>query len=213
VSTPSRLLAALALLLSGGLHAQLYLHGYRVIPGVGPMFLLQAAGAIAVGRGRRARRPAWMALGAAGLAAQLVCTLLAPGTARALITFGGDAGCMVLGAVGVATLWTDPEGPLGRGWLRWGFLLIGACALVDALDTWLRARLDPGQLPLGEIEGVGLSDASTLMELHGWGAGVLTGRYLTLGLACLAALGVGYALGLARARVALRAAEAVAGPR
>jgi hypothetical protein len=154
-----------------------------------------------------------MALAAAGLAVQLMCTLLAPGAARALITFGGDAGCMVLGAMGVATIWTHPEGPLARGWLRWGFLVIGACALVDALDTWIGARRDLGLLPLGEIEGVGLSDASTLLDVHGWGAGVLTGRYVTLGLACLAALAVGYALGLIRAVAMLRAAEAAARPR
>ena len=39
-----------------------------------------------------------MAAGAAGLAVQLVCTLLPQGAARALFTFGGDAGCMVIGA-------------------------------------------------------------------------------------------------------------------
>jgi hypothetical protein len=90
---------------------------------------------------------------------QVVCTLLPASAARAFITFGGDAGAMVLGAALVATIWTDPEGPLGRGSLRWGFLGIGAAALVDALDTWFRAWRDHGELPLGEIEGVGLSDA------------------------------------------------------
>jgi hypothetical protein len=165
-----------------------------------------------VWRGWRMRRPAWMALGAAGLAAQLVCTSLAPATARALFTFGGDAGSMVLGAVGISTLWTHPEGRLAKGWLRWGFLVIGAGALVDALDTWIRARHDLGLLPLGEIEGVGLSDASKLMDVHGWSAGDLTGRYVTLGLCCLAALAVGYVMGLLRARALLRAAEAAAIP-
>ncbi len=75
--------------------------------------------------------------------------------ARAFITFGGDAGCIVLGAILIATIWTDPVGALGRGGLRWGFLAIGACALVAALDTWIGAWRDPGQLPLGEIEGRG----------------------------------------------------------
>jgi hypothetical protein len=43
-----RLAAAGCLAASGFIHAELYLHGYRVIPGVGPAFLLQASGAVAV---------------------------------------------------------------------------------------------------------------------------------------------------------------------
>jgi hypothetical protein len=33
---------------SGVIHAELYIHGYRAIPGVGPAFLLQASGGFAV---------------------------------------------------------------------------------------------------------------------------------------------------------------------
>lgn len=43
-----RIGAAGCLAVSGVIHAQLYLHGYRTIPGVGPAFLLQASGAFAV---------------------------------------------------------------------------------------------------------------------------------------------------------------------
>lgn len=43
-----RLGAAGCLAVSGALHAQLYLHGYRTIPGIGPAFLLQSSGALAV---------------------------------------------------------------------------------------------------------------------------------------------------------------------
>jgi hypothetical protein len=43
-----RLAAAGCHAASGFIHAELYLHGYRVIPGVGPAFLLQASGAVAV---------------------------------------------------------------------------------------------------------------------------------------------------------------------
>jgi hypothetical protein len=40
--------AAGCLAASGVIHAELYLHGYRTIPGVGPAFLLQASGSLAV---------------------------------------------------------------------------------------------------------------------------------------------------------------------
>ena len=43
-----RVSAAGCLAASGALHAQLYLHGYRTIPGIGPAFLLQASGSLAV---------------------------------------------------------------------------------------------------------------------------------------------------------------------
>ena len=44
----ARVAAAASLAASGVLHAQLYLHGYRTIPGIGPAFLLQASGSLAV---------------------------------------------------------------------------------------------------------------------------------------------------------------------
>jgi len=40
--------AAGCLAASGVIHAELYLHGYRSLPGVGPAFLLQASGSLAV---------------------------------------------------------------------------------------------------------------------------------------------------------------------
>ena len=242
IALPAALLVAWALVSTGVGHAlvrtffSMWVHelghavaawwsGYGAFPGPWrtpvsaqrmPLVVIALAAALAAlaWHGWRARRPAWIALSVAGLVAQLACTLLPAPSARALIIFGGDAGCMVLGAVLMATLWTDPEGRLGRGWLRWGFLAIGACALVDALHTWIGAARDHGLIPLGEIEGVGLSDASTLWRVHEWTLAALTGRYVALGLACLAALAVGYGLGLARARARLRDEEAaVAAPR
>jgi len=236
VAPPVALLVAAALVASTTWHAvvrtflSMWVHelghaitawtcGYGAFPGPWrtpvssarlPLVVVALAGTLGVlgWRTWRARRFALTAAVGAGLGVQLICTLLPPSTARALITFGGDAGCLVLGSALVATIWTDPEGPLGRGSLRWGFLGIGAASLADALDTWGRAWRDHGQLPLGEIEGVGLSDASTLMEVHGWSAGGLAGRYVALGVACLAALAVAYAIVVARARARVRDAEA-----
>ncbi|HEY6421969.1 MAG TPA: hypothetical protein VIY28_01710 [Pseudonocardiaceae bacterium] len=44
----ARVGAAGCLAASGVIHAELYLHGYRSIPAVGPAFLLQASGSFAV---------------------------------------------------------------------------------------------------------------------------------------------------------------------
>jgi hypothetical protein len=174
--------------------------------------LVLAAGLAALAwHGGRTRRPAVLAAGVAGLAVQLLCTLLPDGAARAFITFSGDGGAMVLGAALVGTLWSGPDGRLGRGALRWGFLVIGAAGLVDALRQWVVAWRDPGELPLGRIEGVGLSDASRLIDLHGWAPAALSRAYVLLGGACLAALAVGCALAVRRARARVEAAvDAVA---
>ena len=43
-----RIGTAACLAASGYVHAELYVHGYRTIPGIGPAFLLQASGSIAV---------------------------------------------------------------------------------------------------------------------------------------------------------------------
>lgn len=171
-----------------------------------PFVVLVLAGALGLTAWRawRARRTLVAAGAGVALAAQVVCTLLPAKAAQALVTFGGDAGAMVLGGALFATIWSHPEGRLGRGALRWGFLAIGAAALVDALHTWVGALRDPAVLPLGRIEGVGLSDASKLMEVHGWSAGALAGRYVALGVVVLLALGAGWAVALTRARAALQ---------
>src|SRR6185437_2024883 len=44
-------LGALALLVVGGVHLQQYLTGYSVVPTIGPLFLINAIGAAAVGAG------------------------------------------------------------------------------------------------------------------------------------------------------------------
>jgi hypothetical protein len=61
--------AAVCLATSGYLHAQLYLHGYRVIPVIGPAFLLQASGSLAVAVLLAVSGPVVLRLGAAALAA------------------------------------------------------------------------------------------------------------------------------------------------
>jgi hypothetical protein len=43
-----------------------------------------------------------------------------------------------------------------------------------------------------------------LLERHGWSASALSGRYVALGLACLAALAFAYGVALVRARARVR---------
>jgi hypothetical protein len=69
LSTPRRVAAAGCLAATGYLHALLYLRGYRAIPGIGPAFLLQASGSLAVAVLLLAAAPPILRLGAAGLAA------------------------------------------------------------------------------------------------------------------------------------------------
>lgn len=63
-----RIATALCLALSGYLHAQLYVGGYRVIPVIGPAFLLQASAASAVALLLLVGGPLLLRLAAAGLA-------------------------------------------------------------------------------------------------------------------------------------------------
>jgi hypothetical protein len=48
VSLAGRLAVAALLAVSGYLHAELYVHGYRAIPRIGSLFLLQASGSFAI---------------------------------------------------------------------------------------------------------------------------------------------------------------------
>jgi hypothetical protein len=153
-----------------------------------PLALLGLEGWIFV-RGWRLQRTAWtlVALALAGL--QLVGTLgTSVGRAHEAITFGGDAGAMVLGTLLMLTFFVGPASRLRTQQLRWGFLVIGAAALVDTFGTWWTARSDPDAIPFGEIEGVGLSDPSKLDEVYGWTTQQLVHRHLSVGIACFVVL-------------------------
>lgn len=124
--------------------------------------------------------------------------------AQELMIFGGDAGCMVLGTLLMSTLYVRRGHVLQRGWLRWGFLVIGAAAFCDAYATWWEARRNFDSIPFGENEGSGPSDPSRLVSEYGWAVGTMVHRYVVLGALCLAGLGVLYVLGLRRRQVAAR---------
>ncbi|WP_203612581.1 hypothetical protein [Amycolatopsis sp. SID8362] len=64
-----RIATAVCLAASGFLHAQLYAGGYRVIPVIGPAFLVQASAAFAVALLLLVGGPFLLRLAAAGLAA------------------------------------------------------------------------------------------------------------------------------------------------
>jgi hypothetical protein len=131
------------------------------------------------------------------LAAQLGCSLLLdPRQVKTFIVFAGDGGALLFGALCMASVYAGARGVLGRGWLRWGLLVIGAGAFADVAGQWWAARSDPDQIPYGMNEGVGLSDPSVLSDQLGWSAGELVSRYLVLAAVCLAGLAALYLAGL-----------------
>jgi hypothetical protein len=133
--------------------------------------------------------------------------LLSPATARMVITFAGDAGCLVLGSLLMASVYVREGSLLHRGWLRWGLLAIGAAAFMDVFEQWWASRRDRGRIPFGMNEGSGLSDPSVLSETYHWSSGDLVRRYVALGCACLIGLLALYIVGWLRARARLRSLE------
>lgn len=163
--------------------------------------LLFAALARLAWTGHRRRRRSWVILAGGLFALQLVGTLaLSNTTAHLLVIFGGDGGGLVLGSLLMCTMYADADTQLHRGWLRWGFLVIGAVACADVFSTWWAARSDYADIPFGENEGVGLSDASRLVDTYGWGAREMILRYLRLAAACGVGLAAAYVAGLVQAR-------------
>jgi hypothetical protein len=140
-------------------------------------------------RGWMTQRLPWTLAGVALGALQFIGTVgVSVDRAHEAITFGGDAGAMVLGTLLMLSLFAGAESRLTTNHLRWGFLVIGAAALVDTFATWSAARHDPDAIPFGEIEGVGLSDPSKLDEVYGWTSHQIVARYWGLGVACFVAL-------------------------
>ena len=131
------------------------------------------------------------------LAGQLFCTLaLSVARAKQLIIFMGDGGCLLLGSLLMLTVYAPEESALKRGWLRWGFLGIGAGAFVDVFAQWWASRRDFDRIPFGMNEGAGLSDPSVLSESFGWSTDQIVHRYVALGCVCLVVVAVVYVRGL-----------------
>jgi hypothetical protein len=186
--------------------------GFSAVPGLWKTMIPETRGAFPVllfgaacgGLGwvgwRFQRR--WMLALAAALAALALYGRLGLSTSKAqqLITFGGDGGGLVLGALLMGLFFVDPDARLARSGLRWGFAVIGAVAFVDCYATWWTARHDPDVIPFGEIEGVGQSDPSKLTDQWGWTAHQLITRDVNLGLVCLVALAAVYGYATWRAR-------------
>jgi hypothetical protein len=107
---------------------------------------------------------------------------------------------MVLGTALMATFFCGRDTQIYKGRLRWGFLVIGSAAFVDAFATWWAARTDVDAIPFGASEGMGLSDPSKLVEVYGWATRAMVARYLALGAVCLIALALLWGLGARRAR-------------
>ena len=145
----------------------------------------------------RAGKTYLVVLGVALLVLQAIGTFgLREDKAVALYTFGGDGMGMVLATALMATFFFGKRSQLYRGSLRWGFLFIGAAAFVDMFATWCAALYDRNAIPIGEIEGVGLSDAARLLGEHLWDQRALVNRYVAVGVLCLVALAAVYAWGV-----------------
>lgn len=143
-------------------------------------------------------------LGVAGILVQAIGTLyLKQKTAIGMIVFGGDGMGLVIATGLMASFFFGKQTQLYKGSLRWGFVIIGAAAFVDMYSTWLSALGDYGKIPFGEQEGGLLSDATRLVDEHGWEARAMVRRYVGLGAACLVALTGVYAYGVWQAWKAL----------
>ncbi|MCP3144648.1 hypothetical protein [Pyxidicoccus xibeiensis] len=166
---------------------------------------LAAAGLGALAwQGWKRKRLGWVAAGGGLLFLQLIGTLLlSHRTGQMLISFGGDAGMMVLGTGLMTTFYSRPGSYMHEHGLRWGFVVIGAMSFMDGFNTWWKAKRDMADIPFGQNEGVGLSDASTLVDRYGWDERDLIRRYLVLGTLCLIFLAVLYTAQLLRGRARL----------
>ncbi len=166
---------------------------------VTPLLLLGALG-WAIWKAWSTEQPLLAALVAFLVLVQGYCTLvLKPMGALALIIWGGDGTGMILATALMASFFFGRGTQLYRGSLRWGFLAIGAGAFADMFGTWWAARSDFAKVPFGEMEGVGLSDATRLVDEFGWTTEGMIRRYVATGLVCLAVLALVYAWGVHRA--------------
>lgn len=184
--------------------AAAWLCGFMAVPGPwgtvvsperSPALSVLLGGALIVGAYQASRhgRWFWVASAVVTFALQLVCTLrLYEDQAQAVITFGGDAGCFVLGAVLMGSVYARPDHPVRANHLRWVLVVLGALAFMDARHTWW-GGVD--SIPFGEDDR-GLSDPSKLTEYYNWTVDLMIERHRAVAKVCAGALGVAYVVGL-----------------
>src|SRR5262249_27812793 len=181
--------------------------GFGAIPGLwktlipeargvmGPVIAFAVSGGVAY-LGYATERRVVMAIGGVLAALAIAGTfVISPHTATVLITFGGDGGAMILGTLLMMTFFVPPDHRLAVTHLRWGFLVIGAAAYIDCFATWVA-----GPIPFGEIEGVGASDPSRLVDDFGWTQSQLVHRYQWVGALCAIALALAWYRAISSAR-------------
>ena len=187
-----------------------WLCGYLAFPGpwLTPVaaersliFELLLLGALGYGAvwSSRTERPG-LARAFVGLAAvQLFCAaFLGEARARQFFIFMGDGGALVIGTLLMLTVYAPRESALHKGWLRWGFLVIGAASFADVFEQWWASRTNSDRIPFGMNEGAGLSDPSVLSDQYGWSAEQLVHRYVVLGCLCLVVLAAAWFYGWRR---------------
>lgn len=166
--------------------------------------VLLVGGSIALARFGLTRRSwATVGLGATLLAATIVGHLLPASAQRAFDVFGGEAGAMVFGALMSCGFLVRSQLRIFRGGLRWGWLVIGAASWADATRVWWTAKTDFAAIPFGEEDGMP-SDASRLVDEHGWDAGVMVKRFLLVATVTLIAAGLAWVAAIVRERIAPR---------
>jgi hypothetical protein len=164
--------------------------------------ILVASAIVAAANSLRRERLA-LAFAVAGLLPiQAFCTFaLSERAARSFILWSGDGGCIVLGTLLMLTFYARENSSIRTGWLRWGFLVIGASAFADGLATWWTACGDRDAIPFGEIENRCPSDPTVLVYQQGWTIPGLVDGYVLLGVVCLIVLAIFYFVGLRREAV------------
>lgn len=115
-----------------------------------------------------------------------------------LIVFGGEACGMLLATILMSSFYFGKSTQLYKGWLRWGFVFIGAMAFVDTFPPWWQAQSDVSQVKYGTTGGA-FTDSYRLVNDHGWSFDELISRHVIVGVFCLFALTGVYGWGLREA--------------
>lgn len=171
---------------------------------VAPLVLFGALGYMTYSAHRASRLPLMYAGGGLILLQAIGTIGISTDTARMLFTFGGDGAGMILATLLMGSFFFGKRTQLYKGSLRWGFVVIGAAALVDIYATWWKARKDESAVPYGTTGGMA-TDSMTLVDTYGWTLQTLVNRYVVLGVCCLIALALVHAWGVWRAKSEIEA--------
>jgi len=193
---------------TGSAGVPLFLWGYTVT--FPRMFLWPCMVTAGLGYGGyvayRRKRWFWVAASMVLFALLMVGATRSKDEAERWVTFGGDAGSLMLSTMLIASFYARPNAFVSRTMARWPMMVFGCITFMSTYSTWSPMLQSHAFTSISswlqeDTGGMGMGDLEVLQQY--WTIPAIKSHFLAVGNGCLLAIVVMYCIGVVQARAQL----------